>query len=293
MADLIDKVTNAASDALAAANRPLSSQVAGLSFPSDLGTRHVSFQQMHRNRETTRTNADRNPGAIVLLPIPTGLSTGYNAQYSQDGLGVLGNQASQISGASGSIQSAIKQVNGMDIADVVGAQVKAIAASASVEVGALLGGLAGGFGAGALGAAGAGIAVGALQGAGKAVNPHLAVLFQGVNFRTHSFQYKFSPRSSQESSRLKQIVYMFKNAMHPTTDGLAFFDYPDEFNINFPNDGDFLFDIGTSVLTDFQINYAPDGGSYFHQNGAPVSMSLSLQFTELDILTKTEIDGGR
>ena len=80
--------------------------------------------------------------------------------------------------------------------------------------------------------------------------------------------------------------------MHPTSDGGAFFQYPDEFLITFPSD-QFLFKIGTSVLTSFTVDYTPDGGSYFHVNGAPVSVAMSLQFTELDILTKTEIGEGR
>jgi hypothetical protein len=81
--------------------------------------------------------------------------------------------------------------------------------------------------------------------------------------------------------------------MAPKIDGLAFFDYPDEFIISFPKNESFLFKIGTSVLTDFTVNYTPDGGSYFHENGAPVSVSMSLSFTELDVITKDKIAQGR
>lgn len=77
--------------------------------------------------------------------------------------------------------------------------------------------------------------------------------------------------------------------MHPSIDGKAFFKYPDEFDIRFPNDQGFLFEIGKSVLRDFSLNYTPDGGSYFHKNGAPVSVQMSMTFVEIDILTKQEI----
>ena len=84
-------------------------------------------------------------------------------------------------------------------------------------------------------------------------------------------------------------------AMHPTKDGLAFFNYPDEFEIDFSQpdpDVNYLFNIGNSVLSSFNINYQPDGGSHYHVNGAPVSLGLSLNFTEIEYNTKEEIGGG-
>lgn len=287
MADLIDNVTNASSDALGSIQNSLTGG-GGLQFPSDLGSRAVHFQVQTRTRQTDRVGTSTKAGATIALPIPSNLSTGYGAQYSQQGLGVLGNEAVSFVQEGKSI--ADLQQNGIEY---VSEQAKAIAASASVEVAGLIGAAVGGPAAAGLGAAGAGIAVGALKGAGLAVNPHLAVLFEGVGFRTHSFQYKFSARSQAESNALADIITTFKLAMHPTEEGKAFFNYPDEFKISFPSNSEFLFKIGTSVLQDFQINYTPDGGSYFHQNGAPVSISMALTFMELDILTKTEIMGGR
>jgi len=122
----------------------------------------------------------------------------------------------------------------------------------------------------------------------------LAVIFSGVNFRSHQFQYKFSARNSGESDALREIIKRFKLNMVPTIDGAAFFKYPNEFDISFSSKHEkYMFKFGTNVLTDFQINYNPDGGSYFHDNGAPVSVSMSLTFTEIDILTQEQIEDGR
>ena len=192
-----------------------------------------------------------------------------------------------------SAQSAVDAFNSGQVSDVITGQAKAILASAGLEAAGLVGAKFGGIGGAAVGTAAVGAAQGALAGNRIAVNPHLAVLFEGVGFRNHSFNYKFSPRNSGESSAIKDIIFEFKNAMHPSKEGLAFFNYPDEFDISFPNNEKFLFKIGTSVLTDFQINYNPDGGSFFHVNGAPVSVSMSMSFTELDVLTKSEIGDGR
>jgi len=265
----------------------------GIMFPDDLGSNKIVFQIKTRERETTSTPIQVKNGATIALPIPTSLSTGYGAQYAQVGLGVLGSQAQDFVEDGPSTQSAVDKITSGQVSDALTGQAKAILASAGIEAAGLVGGLVGGIGGAAVGTAAVGAARGALAGARIAVNPHLAVLFEGVGFRNHSFQYKFSPRNSGESSAIKDIIFEFKNAMHPSKEGLAFFNYPDEFDISFPNNEKFLFKIGTSVLTDFQINYNPDGGSYFHFNGAPVSVSMSMSFTELDVLTKSEIGDGR
>jgi len=290
----LTNLTSAAKDAVADAEKTIS-EIAGpgggMQFPSDLGSRAVHFQVKTRQRAKQRDPAGHSDGSLIALPIPANLSTGYGAVYGQQGLGVLGAESKRIVEQGGGVGAAIKEVRDSGIETVV-EQAKALAASSSVEVAGILAAAVGGPLAGGVTAGLAGIGVGALRGAGLAVNPHLAVLFEGMNFRSHTFNYKFSARDQGESASLADIITTFKSAMHPTADAGAFFEYPDEFLISFPQDV-YLFKIGTSVLTSFNIDYTPDGGSYFHQNGAPVSVSMSLQFTELDILTKQEINEGR
>ena len=287
MAELIDNITNAASDAVGDLLQPISGG-GGLRFPGDISDNYITFSPKNRGKSTKLTPTKGRAGGSITLPIPSNLSTGYNAQYDTGtGLNVLGNFAQQV--ASGETQFSAEAAGAAAVE-----QAKAIGLSASPEVAALLGaGLSGPLGAG-VGAALGGAARGAAVGAGIAVNPHLAVIFSGVNFRTHSFQYKFSPRDAGESATLKNIIKKFKLNMHPTIEGAAFFKYPNEFDIAFNSKNEnFLFKFGTSVLSDFQINYNPDGGSYFHDNGAPVSVGLSLTFTEIDIITQEKIDEGR
>ena len=287
MAEADDKITQASSDALRSALEPISAG-GNLRFPGDITDNYISFLPKNRGKSTKLTRVNSSSSGGITLPIPSNLSTGYNAQYDTGtGLQVLGNFAQQV--ASGETQFSAEAAGAAAVE-----QAKAIGISASPEVAALLGaGLSGPIGAG-VGAALGGAARGAAVGAGIAVNPHLAVIFSGVNFRTHSFQYKFSPRDAGESTTLKNIIKKFKLNMHPTIEGAAFFKYPNEFDIAFNSKNEnYLFKFGTSVLSDFQINYNPDGGSYFHENGAPVSVGLSLTFTEIDIITQEKIDEGR
>ena len=285
-------VQNAVNDALGALEAGSGS--GGLRFPDDLSDNYITFTVNNRNRETKPQDVKSAAGAMVALPIPSNLSTGYGAQYDTGtGIGLLGQRARELT-QQGDVQSVAEYAKSDQLGDDIVAQAAAIGLQASPEVLAILGGgVSGPLGIG-VGAALGGLARGAAVGAGIAVNPHLAVIFDGVNFRSHSFQYKFSPRSSNESSNVREIIKVFKKHMLPTlSDGKAFFEYPDEFKIKFNSKNEkFLFKIGTSVLTDFQINYNPDGGSYFHHNGAPVSVSLQLSFTEIDILTQDKIEEG-
>ena len=285
--DIVDNPTDIAADALSDVLQPISSG-GNLRFPGDISDNYITFLPKNRGKKTKLTAVNSKSSGGITLPIPSNLSTGYNAQYDTGtGIGVLGNFAQQV--ASGETQFSAEAAGAAAVE-----QAKAIGLSASPEVAALLGaGLSGPLGAG-VGAALGGAARGAAVGAGIAVNPHLAVIFSGVNFRTHSFQYKFSPRDAGESATLKNIIKKFKLNMHPTIEGAAFFKYPNEFDIEFSSSHqEYLFKFGTSVLSDFQINYNPDGGSYFHDNGAPVSVALSLAFTEIDIITQEKINEGR
>jgi hypothetical protein len=287
-------LVGAVQDALQDTYQSLTS-AGGLRFPGDISDNYITFSPKQRGKKTKLTPTGGGGGGSITLPIPSNLSTGYNAQYDTGtGLNALGSYASQV--ASGETEFS-KEAAGAAAIE----QAKAIGLSTSPEVASALGmavagkmGLgAAGIGAG-VGAALGGAARGAAVGAGIAVNPHLAVIFSGVNFRTHSFQYKFSPRDAGESDSLKEIIKIFKLNMHPTIEGAAFFKYPNEFDIAFNSKNEnFLFKFGTSVLSDFQINYNPDGGSYFHDNGAPVSVGLSLTFTEIDIITQEKINEGR
>ena len=261
---------------------------AGLSFPSDISDNYVTFSPKQRGKSKKLTPAGGSGGGGITLPIPSNMSTGYNAQYDTGtGIGVLGNFAKDVASGAQQFDAAAAGTAAVE-------QLKAIGLSASPEVAAILGGVVKGPMAAGVGAALGGAARGAAVGLGIAVNPHLAVIFSGVNFRSHQFQYKFSARNSGESDALREIIKRFKLNMVPSIDGAAFFKYPNEFDISFSSKHEkYMFKFGTNVLTDFQINYNPDGGSYFHDNGAPVSVSMSLTFTEIDILTQEQIEDGR
>lgn len=285
-------------DALAPIESSAAAVVEGLAFPSNLEKHFILFKVKKRERETKLLKPGSKIKKVISLPIPANLSTGYNAKYANMPIGPAGKIAQQTIAAAqgeGGKLGAIADLLGTDAGqDSLKGAVKNIGATlAQEQLAGIVGGAIGGITGFAAGAAAGEAQQGALQVTGVARNPHLAVLFEGVDMRTHQFQYKFIPRNRGESDTLKAIIKEFKLAMAPEfIESGHFFNYPDEFDIRIGNP-EYLFKIGTSVLIDFQLNYTAQDGSLFHVNGAPVAVSLALTFQELDIITKAQIEDGR
>lgn len=135
----------------------------------------------------------------------------------------------------------------------------------------------------------------------KTRNPHMALLFKGVNFRQFQFDFQMMARNEKETDDIKEIIRSFKAGMHPQVeDGSGrYWVYPDNFDIYLATGvkdsggnqtSPYLFQISTAVLTDMSVDYAGSGiPSFFHTNGAPVDVRMSLSFKELGILTREKV----
>ena len=135
---------------------------------------------------------------------------------------------------------------------------------------------------------------GALAGAGVARNPFTAALYKSPSPRSHSFSWKFVPRSISEQNAIRTIIANFKYYSSPgVNEGGAFFDYPQQFDIDF-HYASHLFNIGPSVCTSVSVDYHGEGEPLYHDisnnEKAPVSVTLSLSFQETNIITKNEIN---
>ncbi len=139
-----------------------------------------------------------------------------------------------------------------------------------------------------------------LSGVGAALNPQLQVIFQGVGFREHQFDFTLTPHSKQEAEEIKKIVKAFKFAAAPEIPTNAifgkgiYFKVPDRFNVKFLYNGQEntnVHKITECVLRNVNVDYAPMGWSTF-DDGNPVQTRLTLQFQETEIVDKTRINQG-
>lgn len=137
----------------------------------------------------------------------------------------------------------------------------------------------------------------------KTRNPHMALLFKGVNFREFQFDFQMMARNLGETESIQQIIKSFKAGMHPAVEEGSgkYWLYPDSFDIFLATgvgaaDGvnsKYLFQISTAALTSMSVNYAGSGiPSFFHTNGAPVDIRMTLQFKELGVLTREKVHKG-
>jgi hypothetical protein len=139
------------------------------------------------------------------------------------------------------------------------------------------------------------------SGLGVAVNPYTVQLFRNMGFRTFTFSYVFLPKNEAEYRQVQDIVKTFKTYMHPTKKANGIFlGYPGEFEIQYfykgiPNEH--LFKISGCALTDLKVEYG--GGEFITfqptgtlSGGAPAEITLSLSFTELEVLTEDRIREG-
>ena len=147
-------------------------------------------------------------------------------------------------------------------------------------------------------------------GFGLARNAHMALVYRGPQeFRTHTFQFDFWPKSDTEGETIDKIITDFKLGSTPrigkateTTDKLMapYFHAPRHWEIKFCKGRDvagnrsggenpYLFQIGRSVITTMTINHDPDGVVGFHADGIPVHSRLNITFQELEYVVN-EVD---
>ncbi len=273
-------------------------------FPQDLDDEHyVMINAVKRSKQTiSEPKGKKEILTSIVLPVPGNLQVQYQAQYENAQLGQIGAAAAGRLGLRtatrgaddivGKLSDRISAFGTNDISQT-GSEVGAAAATIGATV---VGFSAAGILGGVIGAGGIdNVISGTLVNEGIAFNPHMAVMFRGVDFRTHVFEYKFVARNQMESNTIKSIIAHLKHHMLPSNTlgsrqgsvGLAF-EYPEEFEISFaPGIRSYLYQIGTSVLTQMTVNYNGENiPIFFEDTQAPVSITMNLSFQETAILTK-------
>jgi hypothetical protein len=161
--------------------------------------------------------------------------------------------------------------------------------------------------AGAVGAAGA-----AALARGKVVNPRLEKLFKQKDFRVFNFSWEFYPKTKKEADEIRDIVETFRYHSHPAIDDPSaeneqkvqvILRVPAEFEIRFlstdpnPNqsgfvENDYLPKIARCALTTVTVDYTPNSVWSSFNDNSPTAVTLSLQFSEMGILTREAVDMG-
>ena len=131
---------------------------------------------------------------------------------------------------------------------------------------------------------------------GLAVNPRNEQYYNGPGFRSFSYTFDFYPKNAEEAFDVQKIVKLFKYhsspAMETEESGGRFFIAPSEFEIHYmfkdsPNPH--LHKVSRCVCTDVDVRYGPENQFSTFEDGQPVTTQLTLNFTELESITKEKI----
>ena len=223
--------------------------------------------------------------SIINLPIPRNVTDSQGVQYGESSLNPL--EATGLSAVAG----------GVDPAGSIQALKNAFKtlAEGAGEV------LANNEVQGAIGAAVAGTAIGALGGnisadqlisraTGQILNPNLELLFNGVGIRTFPFSFQFFPRNRSEGQVVMDIIRTLKIEMAPTrtveSDAKGIFiKSPSIFHLKYKKGNGphpFLNRFKPAVLSDMKVNYTAAGSHSTFYDGTPTHIQVDMQFKELN-----------
>ena len=143
------------------------------------------------------------------------------------------------------------------------------------------------------------------QGLGKVITDKMEFFFEGVGRRTFSYTFNFIPTSQPDSTTIFKIIEAFKMGMLPDySDGLfgggtksRTLTIPDIFDIKYMHIGQngraaenrYLNRISTCHLTNMSVKYGDEKYTAHmpdNRGAPPQKSSITLQFTEIEIVTK-------
>ena len=150
---------------------------------------------------------------------------------------------------------------------------------------------------------------------GQIANSHSEQYFNGIGFRSFTFNYKFQPSSHEETNIVKAIVRHFRrNALPEISDTRVTSFYPSTFQIEFitphlsnqeivGKDKDdkqissyrnpYMPRLKQLVCTGCNVTYGSGGGAWSSfKDGAPVEIDMELSFTETSKVYMGDVDKG-
>lgn len=246
----------------------------------------VKIGKTPRNTVTAKKPTHTQVTGAVALYMPPGIKAEYSVQNGETELGMAGLGAKTI----------VNTITASDTESQIDAFLKGMggfALDAGKKLAVNLGE-----------AAGLGDVTGALSKVtGLAENPFVEVVFERVNPRKFNYTFNLQARSQREVQDINKIITFFKYHMHPEMEndvsGGRYFRVPSEFEIHYAYNGqvnNYLNKISRCVLTGTSVDYGEGGFTTFRQfdpqGAAPVSINMTLSFTEAEILTKDMIMEG-
>jgi hypothetical protein len=133
-------------------------------------------------------------------------------------------------------------------------------------------------------------------GFGNTINPKAALYFDGVEMKTHTFNWTFVPRSESESNGIRDIGNTIKKNILPSYGNVrgvnrVLLNYPSTVDIFFFGvDQSYFMYYKTCMVQQFDIDFTPQGLA-FVKGGRPAMVTMSMNVIETDIHTSEDYGG--
>ena len=245
-----------------------------MAFPERLDQQDfwMSFSFYEYQRPTFAGNPVLGDKGTIRLPLPNQLAESQGVTYANKNLEM-------------GVGAALNQAAGRGVNSIAGA-------AGAVDTG--IGGAMISGAARLLNSLGAQNAAAAGQLAGVALNPWLTVLFEGPEYRTHTFSWTLTPTNERESRTIAQMITTFKFNMLPDSSGAlggTLLSYPNIVQLSIAKArGDYwnyIFKPG--VIKNFTVNYAPAGQpSMFNRTNAPTAVQISMTIQEIEFFLQRD-----
>ena len=266
-----------------AASRQLATPTS-LMFPSDaeisVNRFLISFTTYKGVLSSSATDGRTYTTHKITLPLPSGLDNNFQVNYDDSEFGMAGGIATKVLQGKESQGSALKALTNDDTWNGVGTEAKRRVGSAVTA--ALFDAVGNGSGSSFYNAA-----------VGSVRNPNLAATFQGVGLRSHTFSWRFAPKTAAESRTLRTIITTLKQCALPTKAKNQNYTllYPDTANITISGSSNPMIDFSKTglFLRDIIIKYDGVAAAFYKGTGEPVITDLTLSFLDRSIVTRDDV----
>jgi hypothetical protein len=253
-----------------------------LRYPLEVPRHYMTFVIGDYTRSSWKEVGALNETARFTLPLPNSMVDNHNIRYDIEPIGAVGALTAATLGG------AINAYKNNDVSGAISAAGSSVASnfdSQKIRDSAL------GIAARTTGMLGRGIAAYA----GYTVNEFMTVMVKGPSYKVRQFNWRFSPKNSDESEALRQIIELTNNSMALSLTGVGsmFFRWPSIWQVSFSSIdssqdlGAQTFRMKKSILYNATFNYTPSGmPSIFNRTAAPECLDITFEFIELEYWLK-------
>lgn len=121
-------------------------------------------------------------------------------------------------------------------------------------------------------------------GKGKFVNDYASLSFSGSNFRAYTFTWDLIPTSEKEAITIAEIIKKIRTNALPSyygEDSIGRLNYPNMWKVYPCMSTGIDLQLKDCVITNFTVNYTPDGVLRRYHSGHPLSVNMQIEFKEL------------